>query len=130
MAAVGVARRVGVVLEQIDVAADALVREPLLGVDQQILEDAFAGPVVGDQLDQAVALGCRVLGVGPDVEVETRAIAEEHVGATPPRHHPSEQVARHLVRTQPSVTVKSARHTEFGLDAHDSPLHLFELTGC
>ena len=63
MAAVGVARRVGVVLEQVDVAADALVGEPLLGVDQQVFQHPLACAVVGDQLDQAVAFGGGVLGV-------------------------------------------------------------------
>ena len=63
VAAVRVARRVGVVLEQVDVAADALVGQPLLGVDQQVFEHPLARAVVGDQLDQAVALGGGVLGV-------------------------------------------------------------------
>ena len=61
---------VGVVLEQVDVAADPLAGQPLLGVDDQVLEDAFAGPVVVDQLDQVVALGGRVLRVRADVEVD------------------------------------------------------------
>ncbi len=98
MAAVGVARRVGVVLEQVDVAADALVGEPLLGVDQQVFQHPLAGPVVGDQLHQAVALGGGVLGMATHVEVQARAVAQEHVGAAAPRHHPPEQVAGHLVR--------------------------------
>ena len=63
MAAVGVARRVGVVLEQVDVAADALVGEPLLGVDQQVFQHPLAGTVMGDQLDEAVAFGGGVLGM-------------------------------------------------------------------
>ena len=37
VAAVGVARRVGVVLEQVDVAVDPLVAQPALGVDEQPL---------------------------------------------------------------------------------------------
>jgi hypothetical protein len=63
VATVGVAGRVGVVLEQEDVAADALVGQPALGVDQQVLEDPLARLVVRDQLNQVVALGGRVLGV-------------------------------------------------------------------
>ena len=69
VAAVRVARRVGVVLEQIDVAADALVGQPLLGVDQQVLEHPLAGAVVGDQLREVVALGGGVLGVAAHVEI-------------------------------------------------------------
>ena len=50
VAAVGVARGVGVVLEQVDVAADALVDQPPLGVDQEVFEDPLAGLVVRDEL--------------------------------------------------------------------------------
>ena len=62
VAAVGVAGRVGVVLEQVDLARDALVVEPLLGVEQQPLEDPLPRLVVGDQLADVVALGRGVLG--------------------------------------------------------------------
>jgi len=70
VAAVGVAGAVGVVLEQVDVAGDALLAQPPLGVHGQTLEDPLAGLVVGDQVDRAVALGAGVLRVGADVEVE------------------------------------------------------------
>jgi hypothetical protein len=42
VAAVAVAGGVGVVLEQVDVAGDALFGQALLGVDQQALEDPLA----------------------------------------------------------------------------------------
>src|SRR6185503_466867 len=70
VAAVAVAGGVGVVLEQVDVAGDALLGEALFGVDQQALEDALAGLVVDDELGEVVALGGGVLGVAADVEVE------------------------------------------------------------
>ena len=130
VAAVGVACRVGVVLEQVDVAADALVGESLLGVDQQILEYPLARAVVGDQLDQAVAFGRGVLGVAADVEVKACAVAQENVRTAAPRHHPPEKVAGDLVGTQPAMAVEGAGDTEFGLDAHDSSLHVIETTGC
>ncbi len=131
MAAVGVASGVGVVLEQVDVATDALVGQPLFGVDQKVLQHALTCAVMGDELNEAVTLGRRVLRVRPPhVEVETGAVAEEHVGASAPRDHAPEEVAGNFVGRQPSVTVKRARHTEFGLNAHDSPLHVVELTGC
>ena len=98
VAAVRVAGRVGVVLEQVDLAGDALVVQPLLGVDEQALEDPLAGPVVGDHVGDRVALGRRVLRVGADVQVEPRAVAQEHVAGPPPGHDPPEQVAGHLVR--------------------------------
>jgi hypothetical protein len=98
VAAVGVARGVGVVLEEVDVAADALVHEPPLGVDEQVLQDPLPRLVVGDELRERVALGRGVLGVAADVEVEPGAVAQEHVRRAPPGHDPAEQVARHLVR--------------------------------
>ena len=128
VAAVRIAGRVGVVLEQIDVAADALVGQPLLGVDQQVLEHPLAGPVMGDQLHQVVALGGGVLGVAAHIEVQPRAVAQENVRTAAPGHHPAEQVARDLVRGQPPVPVERAGHTEFRLDSHDSSLHVFETT--
>ena len=130
VAAVGVARGVGVVLEQVDVAADALVGQPLLGVDQQVLEHPLAGAVVGDQLDEVVALGGGVLGVAAHVEVQPRAVAQEDVRAAAPRHDAAEQIPRHLVRAQPAMAVERAGDTEFGLDAHDPSLHTDEPTGC
>ena len=70
MAAVGVAGRVGVVLEQVDVAVDPLLLEAPLGVGDEALEDALAGPVVRHELRERVALGRRVLGVAAHVEVQ------------------------------------------------------------
>ena len=52
VAAVGVAGGVGVVLEQVDVAGDALFAQPPLGVDEQALEDPLPRLVVGDQVDR------------------------------------------------------------------------------
>lgn len=79
VASVRVARRIGVVLEQIDIATDALVGEPLFCVDEQILEDQLPRPVVVDQLDEAVALGGRVLRVRTHIEVESRAVLEKDI---------------------------------------------------
>ena len=56
VAAVGVAGGVGVVLEEVDVAGDPLVAQPALGVDQQALEHPLPRLVVGDQVDDVVAL--------------------------------------------------------------------------
>ena len=98
VAAVGVAGRVGVVLEQVDVAGDALVVQPPLGVDEQALEDPLPRLVVGDEVDDVVALGGGVLRVAADVEVEPGAVAEEDVAAAAPGHDLAEQVAGDLVR--------------------------------
>src|SRR3546814_2777987 len=88
VAAVAVARRVGVVLEEVDDAADALLAEPCLGRLEQLLEDPLPRLVVGDEVEDRVALGCGVLGMGADVEVEPGAVGQEQVAAAPPRHDP------------------------------------------
>ena len=123
VAAVAVAGGVGVVLEQVDVAGDALLGEALLGVDQQALEDPLAGLVVDDELGEVVALGGGVLGVAADVEVEPGAVAQEDVGAAPPRDHPPEQVAGDLVRGEPALALEGARDAVLGLDAEDPSVH-------
>ena len=123
VAAVRVAGRVGVVLEQVDLAGDALVVQPLLRVDEQALEDPLAGPVVGDQIGDGVTLGRGVLRVRADVQVEAGAVAQEHVARASPGHHPAEQVAGHLVRRQPPLPPIGAGDAVLGLEAEDSPVH-------
>ena len=61
MTAIGVAVAIGVVLEQVDVAGDALARQPVLGVDDQVLQDPLPGAIVVDELDEIVTLSRRVL---------------------------------------------------------------------
>jgi hypothetical protein len=129
VAAVGVAGGVGVVLEQVDVAVDAVVGEPVLGVDHQPFEDPLPCPVVRDEVDQVVALGRRVLGVAADVEVEPRTVAQEDVAAAPPRHDPSEEVARHLVGRQTALALERAGDAVLVLDAEDPPVHECSLVG-
>ena len=84
VAAVAVAGRVGVVLEQVDRAADALLAEALLGRHEQALEDPLAGLVVDDEVVELVALRRGVLGVRADVEVQPGAVLQEDVGAAAP----------------------------------------------
>ena len=123
VAAVGVAGRVGVVLEQVDVAADALVHQPPLGVHQQVLEDPLTGLVVRDQLAQRVALGGGVLRVAAHVQVEPGPVAQEDVGRAPPRHHTAEQITGDLVRGESSLAMEGAGDPELGLHTIDPPLH-------
>src|SRR3712207_6688758 len=123
VAAVAVAGGVGVVLEQVDVAGDALLGEALLGVDQEALEDPLPRLVVDDELGEVVALGGRVLGVAAGVEVEPGAVAQEDVRAAAPGDHPPEQVARDLVRGEPALPLEGARDAVLGLDAEDPSVH-------
>ena len=123
VAAVGVAGGVGVVLEQVDLAGDALVVQPLLGVEQQPLEHPLPRLVVGDQLGDVVALRRGVLGVAADVEVEPGAVAQEDVARPAPADDLAEQVAGDLVGTQPALPLERARDAVLVLDAEDPPVH-------
>ena len=123
VAAVAVAGRVRVVLEQVDDAADALLPEALLGGAEELLEDALAGLVVHDEVVDGVALGRRVLGMRTDVEVQTGAVGQEHVGAPAPADHPAEQVAGDLVGAEAALAPQRARHPVLVLEPEDAPLH-------
>jgi len=123
VAAVRVSGRVGVVLEKIDVATNTLLGESRLGVDQQFFEHTLTGTVVIDQLDEAVALGRRVLRVRTHIQVQAGSVTEEDVGAATPRHDTTEEVTSNLVGAQSPVPVKGAGNAEFRLDTHDSSLH-------
>ena len=128
VAAVAVAGRVGVVLEQVDVAEDALVVQPLLRVDQQTLEDPLTGLVVRDQVGDRIALPGRVLRVGAHVEVEPCPVAEEDVAAPPPGHDAPKQVPRHLVGGQSALTAKGTGDAVLVLQTEDSPVHITHTT--
>src|SRR6185436_5313884 len=122
--AIGVARRVGVVLEDVDLACDALVGDPLLGVGHKPLDDALAGLVVGDQLPDVVTFGRGVLGVASHVEIQPGAVGEEHVGGPSPGHDLAEEVAGHLIGGEASLPVKRARDAVLVLDTEDAAIHV------
>ena len=124
MAAVAVAGRVGVVLEQVDRAADALFAQSLLGRHEQALEDPLAGLVVHDEVVQRVAFRRRVLGMRADVEVQPGAVLQEHVAAAAPRHHAAEQVAGDLVGAQPPLTAQRTGDAVLVLEPVDAALHV------
>ena len=126
MAAVGVARAVGVVLEEEHLAADALFTKALLGALHEPFEDALPRLVVDDDVVDRVALGRRVLGVAADVEVEARAVLEEDVAGAAPRHDAPEQVARYFVGAEAALTAQGAGDAVFVLEAEDAALHRCE----
>ena len=124
VAPVGVPGRVGVVLEEIDLAADAFLVQPHLRRRQQMLQDPLARLVVRDQFLDRVAFGRRVFGVGTDVEVQARAVLEEHVGRSAPMDDPAEEVPGDLVGTQPPLAPEGARDPVFVLQPEDATVHL------
>ena len=128
VAAVAVAGRVGVVLEEVDGAADRLLGEALLGRLDEALEDPLPCLVVDDELVEGIALRRGVLGVGADVEVEAGAVLEEDVGAAAPADHATEEVAGDLVGAEPALAPQRARDAVLVLEAVDPPLHEREAT--
>ena len=123
VAPVGVAGRVGVVLEQVDVPGDALFPEPPVRVHQQAFQDPLAGLVVDHQVQDVVALGGGVLGVAAHIEVEPGAVAQEHVTAPAPGNHAAEEVPGYLIRGQPTAAAEGAGDPVFVLKPEDSSVH-------
>jgi hypothetical protein len=123
VAAIGVAVAVGVVLEQVDVAADPLTEQPLLSVDDQVFEDPLTGPIMIDQLDQTVALGGRVFGVRSHVQVDAGAVAQEDVAASPPGDDPPEQVAGNFVGGESARAARRAGNAVLGFQPIDPAVH-------
>src|SRR5579871_1153129 len=123
VAAVGVACRVGVVLEEVDDPPDPLLSQALLGLHQEGLQDALTRFVVHHQVVDGVALGGGVLGVGADVEVEPGTVLQEHVGTAAPRHDTAEQVARHLVGAQSPLALERARDAVLVLEPENPSIH-------
>ena len=78
--AVGVARRVGVVLEQVDVASDPLLAQPGLRPFDQLGQDPLPRLVVDHQLGDVVAFRGGVFGVAAHIEVEASTVLQEDVG--------------------------------------------------
>src|SRR5262245_42433930 len=101
--------------------------KPLLGVEKQPLEHPLPRLVMGDQLDDVVALGGRVFRVAADVEIQTGSVAEEDVAGASPRDDLAEQVARDLVGTQAALAAERARDAVLVLDPEDPPVHAVTL---
>ena len=123
VAAVAVAGRVRVVLEEVDDAADPLLAQPLLRRPEELLEDPLPRLVVGDEVEDRVALRGGVLGVRAHVEVEPGSVGQEDVAAPAPRHHPAEEVAGHLVRAQAALAPEGAGDAVLVLQPEDPALH-------
>src|ERR1700730_613084 len=130
MAAVGVPGGVGVVLEQVDIAANPFLAQPALGVDQQFFKYPLARLVAGDQVEHAVALRGRVLGMAAHVEIEARAVAQEDVAASSPGHHAPEKVARYLVGRQAPLPAEGASEAVFSLNSEYPPVHTPKVRAC
>src|SRR5207249_2007544 len=123
VAAVGIAGRVRVVLEQQDIPGYSVFPKALLGLVKEILHDALAGLVVDHQLGDVVALRRGVLRVEAGVEVEARAVLQEHIGVAGARDDLLEQVPRDIVRRQAALAVERAGEAVLVLEPEDPALH-------
>ena len=123
VAAVRIVRRVGVVLEEEDVAIYPLLPEAILGAGCQLFKDPLAGLVMCDDVSHRVALRRGVLGMGPDIEVEAGPVHKEDVRTAAPRDHPSKQVPGDLVRAETTGPVHGACDPVFVLESVYPTVH-------
>jgi hypothetical protein len=123
MTAIGVPRGIGVVLEEVDDAADAFVAQPRLGRANETLENALARLVVSDEVLDRVTLGRGIFGVTADVEIEAGAVLERDVARSSPAHHSAEQVTGDLVGTEASLSSQGARDAVLILESEDASVH-------
>ena len=94
---------IGVVLEQIELAVDVLVRQAPGRAVGQPQEDALSGPIVRDEFGEVVTLGRRVFGMGAHIQIDPGAVAEKDIARAAPGHDIPEQMARGLVGAQPPL---------------------------
>src|SRR5262249_5331041 len=97
--------------------------QPLLGLVQEVLDDALARLVVDDQLGDVIALGGRVLRVEPGVEVEPGPVLEKDVRIASAGDDLLEEVACDVVGGQATLTVQRTGETVLVLEAEDPALH-------
>ena len=90
----------------------------------EVVDDPLPCLVVDDEFSDVIALGRRVLGVEPGVEVEARAVLEEDVRVVGTRDDFLEEVPRDVVGRHATLAVQGAGETVLVLKAEDPALHL------
>jgi len=90
----------------------------------EVVDDPLPCLVVDDEFSDVIALGRRVLGVEPGVEVEARAVLEEDVRVAGAGDDLLEEVPRDVVGRQATLAVQGAGETVLVLEAEDPALHL------
>src|SRR2546425_5415908 len=116
--------RVCIVLEEQDVARDAIFAQALLRLVQEVLDDALARLVVDHQLGDVIALRRRVFGMESRVQVEPGPVFEEDIGVPRARDHLLEQIPRDVVGRQAPLAIEGAGQAVLVLEAEDAALHL------
>jgi len=90
----------------------------------EVVDDPLPCLVVDDEFSDVIALGRRVLGVEPGVEVEARAVLEEDVRVVGTRDDFLEEVPRDVVGRHATLAVQGAGETVLVLKAEDPARHL------
>jgi len=79
VAAIGVASRIGVVLEEVDLAPMTLLVELALGTRNKALQDPLPRHFLGNEVIEVVAFGRGVFGVTADIQVEAGAVFKKDI---------------------------------------------------
>src|SRR5215472_7014346 len=124
MTPVGITGRIRIVLEQQDISPHAVFPQARLGLAPDVVDDPLTRLVVDDELGDVIALGRRVLGVEPGVEVKARAVLEEDVRVAAAGDDLLEKVPRGVVGRQVKLPVQGVADTVLVLEAEDPALHL------
>ena len=120
MTTVGVTDGINVVLQQVDLATDALVGKLCFSLFSEFIQDDLARAVVRYQLRDRIALSGGVLRVASDIEVHTTSIGGENVGCPVLSDHRAEHVAGNLIRSQTARAIQRQSDAELGLNTGDA----------
>jgi hypothetical protein len=81
----------------VDIAVDAGLAQPPLGVQAKLLEDPLARLVASDEIEHTVAFGRGIFRMAGRLQAQPRPVPEQHVAAPAPGHRASEDLTRRLV---------------------------------
>ena len=121
--AVGVAERIGVVLEDIDLTGEAFFAQAFLGGRQARFEQALTRLVVDHQIFDVVTLRGGIFGMTPGVLVEPSTVHQEGVRRPAIGDEAFEDIAENFFDRQIDPPVRREDQAVFVLKAEDARLH-------
>jgi hypothetical protein len=95
--AITVARRVGVVLKQINRASNTFVVETILCIPDEFVENRITCTVVKNNIQDGIALWSCEFWVRTHIEIQPPAVLKKNVATSPPRDDASKQIASNFV---------------------------------
>ena len=112
-----------VVLEHVDATGHPPGGQAVGGPLGEIGHDQLPGPVLGQEIGQAITLGGGELRVAADVEIEAGPSAGKNIGGTSQLHDGIEELASGVVGVQGRRTARGrgAGDAVLRLDADDPP---------